>query len=94
MTEPTTTYGQAHSVNCWRWHHQCGVNRINQLTAVLAEILGTFDEAAQGGGGEYLRSGWQPVKTVDGWHRALELAGTAVAGADVTPDPAAPATTT
>jgi hypothetical protein len=82
-----------HSVNCWRWHHQCGVRRIRDLAAALTGALGAFQRADDTAGGDVFTA-TVPASQLDEWHRLLELADMDVAGADVTPDPAAPATTT
>jgi hypothetical protein len=67
--------------------------RLEALTVALAEVLREFGAATTLGGSDYLIA-VVPALRLDGWHRVLELADTDVAGADVTPDPAAPATTT
>lgn len=92
MTEPTVTrtYDVTHSAGCWRWHRGCGINRIHALAAALREAVDQFDAAVAVGGVPYLATLPVPTETVDRWRQALQT----VAGADVTPAPSAPATTT
>jgi len=86
----------AHTPNCWRWHHQCGVARIHDLAAALTGALGAFNQVDTGDDGDVFTA-TVPAAQLNVWHLALDPTGLAdlgVAGADVTPDPAAPATTT
>lgn len=96
----TTTYDLTHSAECWRWHHQCAAARIRDLAAALTatrialtEAVAQFDRAVTVDRRRYFDA--EPISEdrYDRWQRALDWSRD-VAGADVTPDPAAPATTT
>ncbi len=89
--------GVTHSAGCWQRHHSCAVSRVWDLTAALdatRAAVTAFDRACKDSSGERFSALPVSAEQLDRWHRALELADMDVAGADVTPDPAAPATTT
>lgn len=85
----TSTYGTTHSANCWRWHHLCGVARIEALASALREAVDQFNTAVAVRDQAYLAALPVPAERVDRWRQVLQD----VAGADVTPRPSPPATT-
>jgi hypothetical protein len=92
VTPVTGHPDQTHSARCWRWHHACAIARVETLATALGDALSRYDRTWKvdgPDGPEHFTA--RPVSTVqlDAWQRALD-----VAGADVTPSPAAPATTT
>jgi hypothetical protein len=73
----------------------CGTTAVLIATrAALSEALTRFYMAVTIGGEEYFAALPVRAEQLNRWHRVLELAAMDVAGADVTPTPAAPAPTT
>lgn len=75
---PIATPITTHSADCWRWHHQCGVARIEALAAALGEAVGQFDRSVWVNQREYFAALPVTADQLDRWQRAL----TDVAGAE------------
>ena len=38
---------QTHSEECWKWHHECAVAKINQLQAGIETLHAMYEQACQ-----------------------------------------------